>query len=54
MDSATNVFEIDRQDDTVIVTPVRNLGEFAYQEVENEAATVLSLLDKGEDRKSVV
>ena len=53
MDSATNVFEIERQGDTVIVTPVRNLGEFAYQEVENEAATVLSLLDKG-DVKNVV
>ena len=53
MDSAANVFEIERQGDTVIVTPVMNLGEFAFHEVESEAATVLSLLDKG-DVKNVV
>ena len=53
MDSASNVFEIERQGDTVIVTPVTNLGEFAFHEVENDAATVLSLLDKG-DVKNVV
>lgn len=53
MTALTNLFDVARADDTVIVTPLTNLSELDFQEIQAEAREVLSLLDQG-DVKNVV
>ncbi len=42
------LFEIERLDNSAIVTPLVNLSEFEFQEIEAEADEVLNLLGNGD------
>jgi len=48
------VFEIERQDDTIIVTPVLDLNEFEFQRIEAGAGPVLRLLEDTHVKNVVV
>ena len=39
------IFDIERQDDTIILTPMKNLNELEFQRIEGGAGTILRLLD---------
>jgi anti-sigma B factor antagonist len=39
------IFEIERQDDTIIVTPLLDLNEFEFQRIDAGAGTILRLLE---------
>jgi anti-anti-sigma factor len=39
------IFDIDRQDDTIIVTPLQDLNELEFQRIEGGTGTILRLLD---------
>lgn len=51
--SATGIFEIEQQNDTIIVVPVVDLRELEYQRIEAGAKKILELLD-GTGIKNVV
>ncbi len=40
MDSTSSLFKIERQNDTMILMPLRNLGEFAMLELDKEAQRI--------------
>ena len=44
MDAGARLFEIERQGETIIVTPLSNLAEFEYQPIEAGAADLFALL----------
>jgi hypothetical protein len=44
-ETGAKVFEIERQADTIIVTPVLDLNEFEFQRIEVGAGPVLQLLE---------
>lgn len=42
----SEVFKIEREGETLILTPLINLGELAYQQIESGAETIMDLLDR--------
>lgn len=53
MDETNEIFAIQRQGDTAIVTPQIDLREFAYEEIAESAQGVSNLLKDGEVRNLV-
>lgn len=51
--TASGIFEIEQEDDTIIVVPTMNLQELDYQRIEEGARKILDLLN-GTDTKAVV
>lgn len=54
MATATGLFEIECQDDIVIVTPNQDLGEFGYEQLVVESREALELLDESTDKRNIV
>jgi len=50
MDQQASLFEVERQDDTVILTPLRNLGEFAMDELHQEVDQILESCERSQVR----
>jgi anti-anti-sigma factor len=48
------LFEIEREGDTVVVTPQANLRELAYPQIEEGACEVLDLLESGGARNVII
>jgi anti-anti-sigma factor len=48
------LFDIEREGDTLIVTPQANLRELAYPEIEEGAREVLALLESGAARNVIM
>jgi anti-anti-sigma factor len=48
------IFDIERQDDTIIVTPLQNLNELEFQRIEGGARTILRLLEDGHVKNVVM
>jgi anti-anti-sigma factor len=44
MDAKSDIFEIERQGDTLVVTPAVDLGELAFEQIESGESRVLDLL----------
>ncbi len=51
---ATGLFEIECQDDIIIVTPNTDLGEFDYEQLVLESRETLELWDQTKNKKNVV
>jgi anti-anti-sigma factor len=51
---STSVFQVERVDDTLIITPRRDLRELEYQQIERAAGDVLLLLENGTIRNAVL
>ena len=54
MTSATGLFDIECQGDTVIVTPSTDLGEFGYEQLVAESQKAMDLLDQTEGTRNAV
>jgi hypothetical protein len=54
MVSTTGIFEIERVGDTLVVTPITNIGELAFQEIESGAGVVLEELSDSATRNVVI
>jgi anti-anti-sigma factor len=54
MDRTIGVFEIEREGETLIVTPRTNLGELAFQKIESGADEVLDLLNASSAKNVVL
>lgn len=54
MTESSDLFAVERRDDTAIVTVQTNLSEFEYEHIEQEAQGVLSLLDNGKIRNVIL
>jgi anti-sigma B factor antagonist len=53
MNDTEHLFELERHGETVIVVPTVDLREFEFQQIEEQAQEVLSLLSNG-DAKNVI
>jgi len=51
---ASGIFEIEQEGETIVVTPLTNIGELAFQEIESGAAMVLDFLNDSMARNIVV
>jgi len=51
---AANILQIERDGDTIIVTPVVDLSELEYQQIEAGAKDILNLLDQMQVRNVVL
>jgi anti-anti-sigma factor len=51
---STGIFEIERDGDTLIVTPQTDLREFEYQHIESGAREILDLLGSGTVKNLVI
>jgi anti-anti-sigma factor len=54
MATPSNLFELEQQGDTLIVTPTADLRELRYEEIEDAASDVLRWLDGGPVRNVVL
>lgn len=54
MDAQSDIFEIERQGDTLVVTPVSDLGELVYEQIESGESRILDLLSDAALRNVVV
>jgi anti-anti-sigma factor len=54
MQTTADLFEVDLEGDTLVVTPCRNLRELDFHEIEEETETVVNLLRRGPARNVVV
>jgi anti-anti-sigma factor len=54
MDSATCVLQVERTGNTLILMPLANIGPLDYRKFEDEAQSVLKILDANEARNVVV
>jgi anti-anti-sigma factor len=54
MSTRNGIFEIKREGDTLILTPVTNLGELAYEGIESGAGDVLDLLNNSSVKNVVL
>ena len=52
--SEVKVFQIERQDDTIIVIPVLDLNEFEFQRIESGAGPVMRLLEDDHVKNVIV
>ena len=52
--AASSPFEIECQDDTLIVTPVSDLGEFDYLQLLDDTKETLQLIEQSDTRRNVV
>jgi len=50
----SGIFEIEQEGETLIVTPLTNIGELAFQEIASGAAVVLDFLNDSTARNIVV
>jgi anti-anti-sigma factor len=53
MDEKSEIFELDRQGDTLVIIPAANLGDLAFQQIEAGATVILDLLNDGAFRNAV-
>jgi anti-anti-sigma factor len=54
MHTAADIFDVDREGDTVVLTPQADLREMAWQEIEHAGEEVLRLLDDRGVRNVVI
>jgi anti-anti-sigma factor len=54
MHTAADIFEVDREGDTVVLTPQADLREMAWREIEHAGEEVLRLLDDRGVRNVVI
>lgn len=52
--STGGIFEIEQEDDTVIVVPAMDLRELDYQRIEDEATTILEFLNSTNIKNVVI
>ena len=46
MPPTTTLFEVERYDRTLIISPVRDLSELLYEQIESDSEEILKLLDR--------